>query len=172
MQRQGVGHPANVPGNHRHRTELAHRSRSTQHHAIDQAPFDVRQGHVPEHLPAIGTEQARGLLFLGALLLHQRDQLTGHERHGDEDGRQDDPRQGKDDLDIVILQPRPEQALGAEHQHVDQAGDHRRDRERQVDQRHQDALAAEVVLAHAPRGADAEYQVQRHRNDHRQQGEL
>ncbi len=143
MQRQGVGHPANVPGHHRHRAELTHGPGGAQHYAIDQAPLDVRHGDMPEHLPAIGAEQARSLLFLGALLLHQRDQFTSHERHGDEDGRQDDARQRKHDLDVVIRQPRPEQALGAKHQHVDQARDHWRHRERQVDQRHQHALAAE-----------------------------
>ncbi|MNZ82663.1 hypothetical protein D3C78_1013670 [compost metagenome] len=127
---------------------------------------------MPEHLPAVGPKQARGLFFLGALLLHQRDQFTGHERHGDEDGRQDDARQGEDNLDVVILQPRPEQALGAEHQHVDQTCDHRRHRERQVDERDQDALATEVVLADAPGGADAEHQVQRHRDGHGDQGQL
>ncbi|MNZ59213.1 hypothetical protein D3C78_772430 [compost metagenome] len=172
MQRQGVGHATNVAGHHRHRAKLAHGPRGAQHHAVDQAPFDVRQGHVPEHLPAVGTEQARSLFFLGALLLHQRDQLTGNEGHGDEDGRQHDARQSEDDLDIVVLQPRPEKALGAEHQHVDQAGDHRRYRERQVDQGDQDALATEGVLAHAPGGADAEYQVQRHRDDDGEQRQL
>ena len=124
MQRQGVGHATDVARHHRHRTELAHGPRGTQHHAVDQPPFDVRQGHVPEHLPAVGTEQPCSLLLLRALLLHQRDQLTGHERYGNENGRQDNARQGEHDLDIVVLQPRTEQALRAEHQHVDQAGDH------------------------------------------------
>ncbi|MNC47723.1 hypothetical protein D3C75_968010 [compost metagenome] len=127
---------------------------------------------MPEHLPAVGTEQPCSLLLLRALLLHQRDQLTGHERHGNENGRQDNARQGEHDLDIVVLQPRPEQALRAEHQHVDQAGDHRRHRERQVDQGDQDTLATEGVLAHAPGGADAKYQVQRHRDNHGEQGQL
>ncbi len=45
------------------------------------------------------------------------------------------PGHREDDLDAVRLEPRPEQALRAEQQHEDQARDHRRDRERQVDQR-------------------------------------
>ncbi len=172
MQRQGVGHPANVPGNHRHRTEFTHGPRGTQHHAVDQAPFNVGNGDVPEHLPAIGPEQARSLFFLGALFLHQRDQFTRHERHGDENRRQHDARQGEDDLDVVILQPRAEQALSTEHQYIDQTGDHRRHRERQVDQRHQHALAAERIFTHAPCRADTEHQVQRHRDQHRNHGEF
>ncbi|MOA10929.1 hypothetical protein D3C78_1308400 [compost metagenome] len=127
---------------------------------------------MPEHLPAVGAQQARGLFFLGALFLHQRDQLAGDEGHGDEDGRQDDAGHGEDDLDVAILQPLAEVALGAEQQHVDQAGDHRRDRERQVDQGHQQALAAELVLAHAPGGGDAEHQVERHRDEHGDQRQL
>ncbi|MNT58625.1 hypothetical protein D3C72_1960730 [compost metagenome] len=127
---------------------------------------------MPEHLPAIGPEQARGLLFLGALLLHQRDQLAGDEGHGDEQGGQHDAGHGEDDLDVAVLQPLAEEALGAEQQHVDQAGDHRRHRERQIDQGDQQALAAELVLAHAPGGGDAEQQVERHRDGHGEQGQL
>src|SRR5690606_42146226 len=63
-------------------------------------PFDVGQGHVPEHLPAVGAEQTRGFLFLGALFLHQRDQFTGDEGYGDEYGGEDDAGQGEDDLDV------------------------------------------------------------------------
>ena len=59
-------------------------------------------------------------------------------------------------------EPRAEPALRAEQQHVDQAGDHRRDRERQVDQRDQQALAAELELGDRPGGRDAEDQVERH----------
>ena len=57
-----------------------------------------------------------------------------------------------------------EPALRAEQQHEDQARDHRRDRERQVDQRDQQALAAEVELGDRPGRRDAEDQVQRHRD--------
>ncbi|MNE45577.1 hypothetical protein D3C80_1398660 [compost metagenome] len=127
---------------------------------------------MPEHLPAVGAQQARGLFFLGALFLHQRDQLAGDEGEGDEDGRQDDAGHGEDDLDIAVLQPGAEITLGAEQQHVDEACDHRRDRERQVDHGHQQALAAELVLAHAPGGGDAEQQVERHRDGHGEQGQL
>ncbi len=38
-----------------------------------------------------------------------------------------------------VCQPGAQPALGAEHQHIDQARHHRRDRERQVDQRGQEA---------------------------------
>ena len=53
----------------------------------------------------------RGLFLLGALRLHQRDQLARDEREGDEDRRQHDARHGEDDLDVVLAQPRPEPAL-------------------------------------------------------------
>jgi hypothetical protein len=47
-------------------------------------------------------------------------------------------------------QPGPEPALRAEEQHEDQAGDDRRDGEGQVDQRDQQALAAELELGDRP----------------------
>jgi hypothetical protein len=74
----------------------------------------------------------------GALGLHQRNQLARHEGEGDEDGGQHDARYGEDDLDVVLCSHGPNQPC-AEEQHVDQAGNHRRHRERQVDQRDQHA---------------------------------
>ena len=72
---------------------------------------------------------------LGALLLHHGDQLARHERDTDEHRREHDARKREDDLDVVRGEPRAEAALRAEQQHEDQAGNHRRHRERQVDQR-------------------------------------
>ena len=48
-------------------------------------------------------EDARGLLLLGALGLHQRDQLAGHEREGHEDRGQDQAGHGEHDLEAVGL---------------------------------------------------------------------
>ena len=79
------------------------------------------------------------------------------------------PGHGEDDLDVVRREPRPEPALQAEQQHVDQAGDHRRHRERQVDQRDQQALAAELELGDRPGRGDAEDEVERHRDGRDQQ---
>ena len=62
-----------------------------------------------------------------------------------------------------------EPALGAEQQHPDQARDHRRDRERQVDEGEQQALAAELELGDRPGGGHAEDGVQRHRDRGHQQ---
>ena len=70
------------------------------------------------------------------------------------------------------LQPRAEPALGAKHQHIDQAGNHGRDGERQVDQGQQDALAAELELGDAPRCRHAKHQVQRYGDGRRDQGQL
>ena len=109
MQRHGVGQAADVPGDHRDCAELAHRAGIAQEHAVEQAPLDVGQRHPEEDLPAAGAQHARGLLLLGALLLHQRDQLARDEREGDEDRREHDPGHGEDDLDVVLGEPGPEQ---------------------------------------------------------------
>ena len=47
---------------------------------------------------------------------------------------------------------------------IDQAGDDRRDREGQVDQRDQEGLARELELGDRPGGGDAEDEVERHRD--------
>ncbi len=101
VQRHGVGLAADVPGHDRHRAELAHGAGVAQDHAVEQAPLDVGQRHAPEDLPAGGAEHARRFFLLGALRLHQRDQLARDERKGDEDRRQHDAGHGEDDLDVV-----------------------------------------------------------------------
>ena len=73
--------------------------------------------------------------------------------------------------DVAVREPGAEPALGAEEQHVDHAGDHRRDRERQIDQREQHVLAGKLELRDRPRGRDAEDQVERHRDRRREQRE-
>jgi hypothetical protein len=80
------------------------------------------------------TENDGSLLFLAPLRFHQRNQFPGDKRKGDEDRRQDDARHGENDLDVVFVEPGAKPALRAEHQHVDQARDHRRYREGQIDQ--------------------------------------
>ena len=67
------------------------------------------------------------------------------------------------------LEPGPEPALEPEQQHEHQARDHRRHRERQVDQRDEEALAAELELGDRPGGRDPDQRVERHR--HRRGGE-
>ena len=82
------------------------------------------------------------------------------------------PGHREDHLQVVVAQPFAEPALQAEHQHVDQAGDHRAHRERQVDQRQQHVLAAEVELGDAPGRGHAEHQVHRHADAGGDQREL
>ena len=164
VQRHRVGLAADVAGDDRHRAELAHRPRVAQDHAVEQRPLDVGQRDAPEGLPARRAQHARGFFLFLALRLHQRDQLARDERERDEHRGQHDARHREDDLHVVVAQPRAQPALQAEQQHEDQPGDHRRDRERQVDQREQHVLAAEVELRDRPGRRDAEHQVQRHRD--------
>ena len=113
MQRHGVGQAADVARHHRDRAELAHGAGIAQQHAVEQAPFDVGQRHVPEGLPAIGAERQRRLLVAVALFLHQRDQFARDEGEGDEDGGEHDARHREQDLDAMRLQPRRRAAAAA-----------------------------------------------------------
>ncbi|KAG1257695.1 hypothetical protein G6F65_015816 [Rhizopus arrhizus] len=80
---------------------------------------------------------------------------------GDEERGQDDAGHGVDDLPVVVLQPAAQPALRAEQQDEHQAGHHGRHRKRQVDQRDQELLAAELELRDGPGGGHAEHQVHR-----------
>ncbi len=57
------------------------------------------------------------------------------------------------------------------YQHVDEAGDHRRDRERQIDERDQHLLSEEIEFGDGPRRGDPEQQVERHSNGRHEQRE-
>src|SRR5690606_30131006 len=92
-----------------------------------------------------------------------------YEREGDEDRRQHDAGYGEDDLDAAFAEPWTEISLGSEKQDVDQAGNHRRDGKRQIDQGREKTFALELEFGDRPRGGNAEDEVAEHRNDgHRQ----
>src|SRR3546814_1999895 len=88
---------------------------------------------MPEGLPAAGAKRKRRLLILPPLLGHQRDQFACNERKGDEDRRKHDSRHRKDDFYVIGPEPGVKNAAAAEKQHIDEARDHRRHRDRQVD---------------------------------------
>ncbi len=69
----------------------------------------------------------------------------------------------------MALEPRTEHAARAEQQHIDKAGNDRRDREGKIDQRRQERLALELELGDGPCRRHAEDQVERHRDDGHQQ---
>src|SRR3569623_37586 len=70
VQRHGIGEAADVARHHRYCSELAHRACVAEDHAVQQSPFDVGQGDVPEGLPAARAQRYRGLFLFFALLLH------------------------------------------------------------------------------------------------------
>ena len=105
VERHGVGESADVAGDDRHRAEFAHGARVAQQHAVEQRPAHVGQRHSEEGAQARGAQGQRRLLLGRALFLHQRDQLAGDEREGDEDRRQHDAGHGEDDLEVPVVEP-------------------------------------------------------------------
>ena len=77
---------------------------------------------------------------------------------------EDEAGDGEDDLYASRVQRRTEPAVRGEQKHVDETGDHRRDREGQIDQRRQQTLAAKVELGDRPGRGHAEDEVERHRD--------
>ena len=80
MQRQRVGHAADVTRHDGHGAELAHRARRAQDDAVDQPVAHAGQRDAAKHLPARRAEQQRGFLLFASLGLHHRDQLARDER--------------------------------------------------------------------------------------------
>ena len=114
----------------------------------------------------------RRLFLFRALLLHQRDELARHEREAvTKIVASTMPGTAKMILRSWSASQGPTQPWASEEQHEDQAGDDRRDGERQVDQRDQEVLSPELELGDAPRGGHAEDEIDRHRDRCGQQRE-
>ncbi len=160
-----------MAGYHRDRAELTHCPRIAQQHAVQHAPFDIRQSHAKEGLQTRRAERDRGLFLLRALFLHQRNQRARDKRKRHENGRQRNAGHREQHMDVMALQPWPPKTLRAEQQHEDEARDHRTDRERQIDQRDQESLAAKVEFGDRPGRDQPEHQIEADRNhrDHQRQ---
>ena len=159
LERDRVGQAANMPGDDGHSAELAHGARIAEQHAIEQAPFDIGQRHREESLQAGRAERQRRLFLHRPLLLHQRNEFARDEGKRDEDRRKHDARNRKHDLYAVRGYPLAEQTLRAEDENVDEAGDDRRHRERQIDQRDQQALARKREFRDRPGRREAEDEI-------------
>ena len=114
---------------------------------VSSAHFTFGNVTVQEHPETAGAERQRGFFLGGPLRLHERYQFARNKREGHEQGRKHDAGDGEDDLYVVRSEPTSKPALRSEQQHEDQARDDRRNGERQVDQRHQQVLAAKVKFA-------------------------
>src|SRR5687767_2701714 len=101
---------------------------------------------MPESLPAARTEGERCLFLFGSDGLHDGDQLASDEWEGNEYRRQYHSRHGKDDLDIVVLQPWAPEPLASKQQDKHQSDNHRRNRKRQIDQSNQQCLSSKLEL--------------------------
>ena len=112
-----------------------------------------------------------------------RDEGKSHE-----DCCQDNARFGENDLDVVIVneagekiaverflareKERTEPALPPKNENVDEATDHRRDPQRQIDQRDEQRASAKGKSRHRPGSEEAEDRVQRDDNRRGQERQL
>ena len=163
VQRQRVRQAADVSRDDRHRAELAHRARVAEDDAVEQAPLDVRQRHAEERLEAAGAKHARRFFFLRAGRFHHRNDLARDERKRHENRREHDAGHGEDNLESC-RSATAEETLPPEQQHEHHARDDRRHGKRQIDQRDQQLLAAELEFADRPCRGHAEDEVRRHRD--------
>ena len=126
---------------------------------------------MPKGLPAISAEGEGGLFLLEAGRLHDRDQFARDERERDENCGQDNAGQGKDDSDLVRIEPFPEEALQAKENYEHQTCHDRRNGERQIDECNQSRLAREFELRDRPRCRQTEEDIQWHTDCRHDQGQ-
>src|SRR5262249_19207810 len=89
------------------------------------------------------------------------DQFAGHEWESHKKGCQYDSGQGEDDPDVMSIQPLPAEALQPKKHDENKTGYHGRNREGQIDERHQHCLAAEFKLCDGPSGGETKRQIER-----------
>ena len=160
-----------MAGDDRDGAELAHRAGVAEDDAVNQSPLHRGQRDVPERPPAAGAQGQRRLLLFRAGGLHDRDQFARNEGKSDEDSCQHDAGHGKDDLEVVRVEPFAEKSLQSKQQNEHQTRDHGRNRKRQVDERGEQGFAAELELGDGPSRRHAEQDVERNgdsRHNHRQ----
>ena len=114
----------------------------------------------------------RRLLLLVADLPQGRDDLAGDERERDEDRGDDHRRQREEHLDVVALEEAAEPARAPVEEEQREADDDGREREREVDERVQQALPRKPLADDRERADDPEDGVERHRDRRDDQGQL
>src|SRR5690606_10816889 len=120
--------------------------------AVEEAPLHVREGDVPEGAPARGAEGDSGFFVGAARFFHHGDERAGDERKGDERGGDGDAGEGEHYLEIVAGQPRAEITAAPEDDDEDESRDHRRHRDREVDEGDEERFATEIELGDGPGG--------------------
>src|SRR4029453_9975461 len=128
-----------APGDDADSAELAERGGSRQADAVCGRPPDGRPGPAPEGLERGRAKRRRRLFLLSPDLAENRHDLADDERKRDEDRRERHPRQGEEDA--VAGEP----ASGPIEEQEREADDDRRQRERQVDERVDEARSVEPV---------------------------
>ena len=158
-------------------TEFAQRPGRAEDDAVEQGPFDLRQGDAEENSPAAGSHEGRRFLFIAPVGAEDGDDFPEDEGKGDENRRQDDAGNGKDDLDIrppVVVEdfdPLTDPAHAAEGHDEGQAGDDRRDGKGYIDEGRQEMLAPEVEFGNSPGRTEADDSIDDDGGDRGDQGQ-
>src|SRR5207248_3928966 len=142
--------------------ELPERAGGGEDDAVCDRPEDRRQRDPPEHLERRRAERRGGLLLLGADLAQHRHHLADDEGERDEDRREHHRRKREEHPDAVVEEEVAEPAAAPVEQEEREPDDDRREREREVDDRVDDAHAREAVPHDRERAEDAEDGVERH----------
>ena len=125
-----------------------------------------------KRLPGRGAERPCRLLLLVADLAQRRDDLARDERQRDEDRRDHHRREREEHLDSVVREPGAEPAVTAVEQVEREPDDDGRERERKIDERVDDSLAAELAAHDRDSARDPEDSVGGHRDGRDDQRQL
>ena len=118
-----------------------------------------REDHPPPGLPARGAQTLRGVLDLGVDVVEHGLHRADDEGEPDERQRDHHAQRRERRLDPERLEPAARPARLRVDRGEGEAGDGRRQRERQIDERVHDALAGERVPHEHPRDEQAEHHV-------------
>src|SRR4249919_93001 len=151
QQRCDLGLERQVAGDEDHRAVFAEPACECQRKTGQQSRQQVRQDHAPQRGEAARAERCGRFLGFASQRLENRLHGAHGKGQADEDQRDDDAGCRVGDLDAVRLQQPPDPSVGGVDRRQRNAGDGRRQRERQIDKRVEQAPSREAVTHHDPR---------------------
>src|SRR5471030_1556356 len=172
-QRRDFRHHRHIAGDEDDRAVFAGGAREGQREAGHQRWRDGRQDDAAESLPGVGAEAGGGLLQFALGVLQHRLDGAHDEGQADEGQRDDDAERRERHLDAEhAFEEAAEPAVGRIQRRQRDAGDGGRQRERQVDQRVDDALAGEFIAYQHPGDDAAEDDVEEGGDQRGAEGQL
>ena len=172
QQRRDLGLVRQIAGDEDHRSVFAQPAREGQRESGQQSGQDLRKDHPAQRGQTRGSERRRRFFLFAPEGFQQRLHGAHRERQADEDQRQHDAGRGVGDLQSMRFEPLPDPAVGRIDRGQRDARDRGGQRERQIDQRVEQAPPREAITHQHPGDQRADDRRADRRDERRTEAQL